>query len=307
MIDQKKIEQFYDCVDESVKYMYENLRFDYLTGLIETCNNILEQDVLQKNLDDEQVEFLEKLYKKIPDANVEEVRLAMQYLVLNAFKEVRLKNGDLTPDTIAYFMSYICGKLVKKENPIILDPLVGSANLLTCVANNLGSNNIFGMDNNDVMIKIAKIVCNMQDYDAQLMYGDTLESQYCDFDLLVSDVPEYEFDGLYFPFEFVSYHIDSLKDDGYMVLSVPVDFLLRNDSKVYRDKINEKMTMIGMIELPNNIFKTSKVKVIIILKKKVIKLEDFLMVKINDFEDQDSMHNILNKIEEWFIKMEEKL
>ena len=163
------------------------------------------------------------------------------------------------------------------------------------------------VDNNDIMIKLAKIVCNMQDYNASLMFGDSLESQYCDFDLLVSDVPEYEFDGLYFPFEFVSYHIDSIKDDGYMVLSVPVDFLLRNDSKVYRDKINEKMTMIGLIELPNNIFKTNKIKVIIILKKKIVKLDEFLMVKIDDFEDQEGMHNILNKIEQWFIKMEEKL
>lgn len=307
MINQKKIEEFYDCIDESVKYMYENLHFDYLKGLIETCNNILEQDICQKNLDDDQIEYLENLYEKLPDANVEEIRLAMQYLILNAFKEVRLKNGDLTPDSIAYFMSYLCGKLVKVKNPVILDPLVGTANLLTCVANNLGSTNIHGMDNNDIMIKLAKIVCNMQDYNASLMFGDSLESQYCDFDLLVSDVPEYEFDGLYFPFEFVSYHIDSIKDDGYMVLSVPVDFLLRNDSKVYRDKINEKMTMIGLIELPNNIFKTNKIKVIIILKKKIVKLDEFLMVKIDDFEDQEGMHNILNKIEQWFIKMEEKL
>lgn len=307
MINQKNVEDLFDIIDESIKYMYDRLHFDYLTGLIETCNNILEQDILQKDLDDEECKYLTELYDKTPEMNVEEIRLAMQYLVLNAFKEVRLKNGDLTPDSIAYFMSYLCGKLVKSKDISLLDPLVGTGNLLTCVANNLGVENIHGIDNNDIMVKLAKIVCNMQDYDASLMFGDTLESNYVDFDLIVSDVPEYEFDGLYFPYEFITYNIESLKDGGYMVLSVPVDFLLRNDSKKYRDVINEKMTMIGLIELPNNIFKTDKVKVIIILKKKLIKLDEFLMVKINDFEDQDSMHNILNKIEDWFNKMEEKL
>lgn len=307
MVNQKNVEDLFDIIDESIKYMYERLHFDYLTGFIETCNNIIENDILQKDLDDEECNYLLGLYDKIPEMNVEEIRLAMQYLILNAFKEVRLKNGDLTPDSIAYFISYLCGKLVKNKNITLLDPLVGTANLLTCVANNLGVSSIHGIDNNDIMIKLAKIVCNMQDYDASLMFGDTLESNYIDFDLIVSDVPEYEFDGLYFPYEFIMYHMESLKDDGYMVLSVPVDFLLRSDSKKYRDIINEKMTMIGLVELPNNIFKSDKVKVIIILKKKKVKLDEFLMVKIDDFTNQDSMHNILNKIEDWFNKMEEKL
>lgn len=304
MINQEKIELMYDIIDESCNILFETKKINYLNALIESCNNIL-NGYVSGNIDDEIIEKLENLYEKLnDDFKLEEIRKALQYLILNAFKEVRYKNGDLTPDSIAFLMAYLASKLLKKKGIKIYDPLVGSANLLTAVSNFLNEDDIYGTDNNEIMIKLASIVCNMQDYDAKLTLGDTLLSSYSDMDLIVSDVPSYDDDNIYFPYEFVIKHINSLKDNGYMILLLPNAFFEHKDVKI-RDIINKDMNMIGLIELPKEFFKSDP-KSIVILEKSKRPIKEFLLVQIPNMDDSVKVNRVLNKIENWFKKMEEE-
>ncbi len=299
MIDTKNVEIFFDIINEACCFLFEKKKMNYYDALIENTNNILNQDISTEFRNDDDLVELQKIYDKLEEINfnVEEIRKAMQYLLIRCFKELKLIN-PVTPDTIGFFMAYLANKFFKKKEIAILDICLGTANLLTTIANQLDSPTLYGIDSEEMMTNIAKMNANMQNTDISIFLQNTLDSHISNMDLIVGDIPSYVENDTYFPYEAILYHKDSLKENGYMMLLVSNDFF-SYDSGFFKKAFELDMQMFGVIELPDSLFVENKKSILLIQKTKV-KKKNFLMVKIPDFNNQELMNNTLTKIEEWF-------
>ncbi len=310
-VNQDKVELIYDIIVESALVLNKSAKLRFFEGIIATCENIMSNDVLQ-DVSNEFEEELKLMYKKLDDIdfNQEEVRKSLQLAILRAFKEEKLENGAMTPDTISYIFGYIINKFYKGDDTLrIFDPLVGTGNLLSCVANSVEQDVcLVGVDNDEFMIRLAKVVCNMQDYDPELYFQESTKSTFNNIDIIVSELPSYsglEEDGLeYFPHIVVNKHLASVKPDGLMVYLIPFDFFDGNEAALLRKRITDVAHIIGLIELPESMF-AWKNKSILILRKngENTHVEEVLMAKLPSFTEIEQLRGSLIQIDMWFEKV----
>jgi len=299
-------ELFYDVLDESISKLYEVKHDNFLNLLIETGRNIIACDVLNKEATKEQREELMAIYEKLEgiDFNVEEIRKAFQMMVLRAFNELNIKNGDTTPDTIGFFVAYLINKLKPKSEKLnILDPVVGTGNLLYSVANHLDAElHLFGIDNIREVLDIASIQGDLLNYDVELFCQDTLDHPFSGMDIVVADIPDYNVEELekkYFPYLCVLQHIASLKSDGYFIGIVPNDFFEHDDDNFFKANIKKYGSVLGVLELPTNMFKSNP-KSIIIFSREALESKKCLLAELPSFNDINALNKALIKIEQWF-------
>mgnify|MGYP003297105223 FL=1 len=93
----------------------------------------------------------------------------------------------------------------KKLN--ILDPVVGSGNLLYSVANHLSCDlHLFGIDVIKELLDIASIQGDLLNYDIEMFCQDTLDHPFSGMDIVIADLPDYKVSDLeekYFPYLFL--------------------------------------------------------------------------------------------------------
>jgi len=292
MVNQEKIEEIFDIINEGCSFLYEKRKSNYLDSVLMVTVNIMDSNSI--DIEDEFLdEYMVIINKFSNQYKVEEVRKALQYVILNAFKEIRYDN-QITPDSVVVIFSYLVDKLYGKRELTILDPMIGSANLLMGIANNRENSLLYGIDNEEIMIKLAKMMGDMIE-PINLYFQDTLKVRLKNMDLIVSDVPC----DVTLTYNVIDYHLDSLVDNGYMILLVDNEFFTQiNEEK--RKRINAVSTMLGIIELPEEFFKQKR-KSIVIIKKSIEKVEKFLLAKMPNINDLEKMNNFIRKIEQWFI------
>ena len=306
MNEGSNFELFYDVLDESINKLYEIKKDRFLRLLVESGRNIVECDVLNKEATPEQKQELLAIYDKLSDVdfNVEEIRKAFQMMVLRAFKEENLKNGDITPDTIGFFIAYLINKLIPKQQALkILDPVVGTGNLLYSVANHLDCElELFGIENIKDVLDIATILGDLLNYKVEMYCQDTLDHPFSGMDVVVADLPDYnvkELDDRYFPYLCVLQHMSSLKDDGYFIGIVPNDFFEHDEDGFFKENIQKYGSVLGVLELPTNMFKSNP-KSIIIFSRVALESKKCLLVELPSFSDAAALNKALIKIEQWF-------
>lgn len=300
------LELFFDCLEESNNLLYEVFHKPYFELLEMTVQNILAGEILT-DLDDENTKKLEDIYAKIADVDftVEDVRKAMQAIVLRGFKEMRIPNGNTTPDTLGIFIAYLITKLCKDKKISILDPLCGTGNLILTIANHLDKQlSLFGCDNNVWMTKLTTMTADLLSSPIEVYLQDTFNLSLSNMDSIIFDMPHSEYDEEkkeYFPYKAILHYVNMIKDDGCMIGIVENDFFDYDKKKDFKEKLLEQMTIIGLVELPDSMF-VSKPKIIIVLQKKVMKDKKCFMVKLPSFTDVKEFNNSLMEIEAWFEK-----
>ncbi len=298
------LELFYDCVDESNNLLYEIFHRPYFELIEMTAQNILEGEVVT-DVDDENRKKLKKIYNKLKnvDFSVEDVRKAMQSIILRGFKEMNIPNGQTTPDTIGIFITYLITKLCNNKEVSIADPLCGTGNLLLTIANHLDKKvNLFACDNDLWMTKLIKIQADLLNENIDIFYQDTMSLYLNGMDTVVFDMPHsVKSDNGYFPYQAILHFADYVKDDGSMIGLVENDFFDYDKNQEFKKKLLGKMTIIGIVELPDNMFKFSKPKIVLVLRKRVENKKCF-MVKLPSFSDVKEFNESLIEIEAWFEK-----
>ena len=291
MVDQKKIEEIFDIFQECAIFLYDNLKMNYYDSIKLTARSILDKESI--DIDKELLlKFKRRINKFSEDYNVEELRKGLTYVFLNCFREMNWVN-NITPDSICYFINYLVDKFYPKKKISILDPEIGCGNLLFGVSNNRTVTALYGIDNDDRMIELSKIMGDFIE-PIRLFYQDTTTVNLENIDLIVSDL-DFNTDS----YSFIAHHLDTLKNDGYMILIMNNDFFTNIDMEK-KKIIDSKGSMVGIIELPDSFFKNNK-KSIVILKRNTEKVKNFLIAKMPDVNDKDAMSEFLNKIEYWFI------
>lgn len=299
------LELFYDCVDESNNILYEALHKNYFELIELTANNILAGEIVC-DVEPDVEEKLQAVYDKIADVDfsVEDVRKAMQSIILRGFKEMRIPNGNTTPDTLGILAAYLVTKLTDKKSISMLDPLCGTGNLLFTVANYLDKElNLFACDHDLWMTKLTRINADLLSLPTEIYLQDTFNLHLANLDFVVFDMPtcEYEKDKDYFPYKSILHYADMLAHGGSMIGIVGNDFFDYDKNQSFKKELLKTMSIVGLIELPDNI-SVLKPKIILVLQKKDLKDKKCFMVKLPSFTDVKEFNSSLMEIEAWFEK-----
>lgn len=300
------LELFYDCVDESNNLLYEATHKNYFELIEMTVKNILASDVVC-DCDEETTQRLNEIYDKIVDVDfsVEDVRKAMQAIILKGLKEMRMPNGNTTPDTLGIFITYLITKLTKQEKISILDPLCGTGNLLHTIANHLDKDcSLFACDHDVWMTKLTTMVSDLLSLHVEVFLQDTMNLHLKDLDFIVFDMPnvQKEESKEYFPYQAILHYASMLKENGSMIGIVSNDFFDYDKNQSFKKELMKDCSVIGLVELPDNLF-VSKPKIILVIQKKVIEdKKNCFMVKLPSFTDVKEFNNSLRDIETWFEK-----
>ena len=306
MAETSNFELFYDVLEESISKLYEIKHDRFFKLLVDTGKNIVANDVLCPEATIEQKNEIMQIYEKLSDVsfNVEEIRKAFQMMVLRALNEENLKNGDITPDTIGFFVGYLINKLIPNAKKLnILDPVVGTGNFLYSVANHLDCElHLFGIDVIKELLDIASIQGDLLNYNVEMFCQDTLDHPFSGMDIVVADLPDYkvpELEDKYFPYLCVLQHMASLKENGYFIGVVPNDFFEHDDDNFFKANIKKYGSVLGVLELPKNMFKSNP-KSIIIFSRVALESKKCLLVELPSFSDAGALNKSLLQIEQWF-------
>ena len=300
------LELFYDVLDESNNFLYEVFHKPYFELLEMTVRNLLAGEVVCEFEDDEKEEELQEIYDKIKDVDfsVEDVRKAMQSIVLRGFKEMRIPNGNTTPDTLGILAAYLITKVHKAKEISILDPLCGTGNLLFTVANYLEMNTkLYAVYSNEWMTKITALTADLLDYPVEVFYQDTMSLSLSGMDSIIFDMPHEEYqDEKYFPYDAILHFASELKEDGSMIAIVENDFFDYDSKQEFKKELFKTMSILGIIELPDSMFNAGRPKLVLVLQKRLLKDAKCFMVKLPNFDDVEDFNNALRDIEAWFEK-----
>jgi site-specific DNA-methyltransferase (adenine-specific) len=317
------VEKLYTLFNETAVILQEEYPYTYLEALADTGENLFEGAVLQEDLSELSSRKLEKKYHEInlEEYTNEEIRKAYQLVILKGMKESAQPNHQMTPDSVGILLGYLVQKFIKGNSVTILDPAVGTGNLLTAVLNNqIGEDNsAIGIDVDDLLIKLAYVNANLQKHPIQLFNQDSLEPLFVDpVDVVVSDLPI----GYYpndirandFQLKATSGHsyahhllmeqsVKHVKEGGYLFFIVPNGLFESEEAPKLREYFKDNVIVQGLMQLPLNMFNNKNAaKSILILQKKGENInppKEALLVNLPSLSSAQAMDKILTQIQEW--------
>ncbi|CUB10494.1 N-6 DNA Methylase [Bacillus cereus] len=320
------VETLFSIFDSSAVVLRKELDVTYLEALVETGDNLFEGAILQEELSESAIERLNREYSKFNEETYkgEEIRKAFQLAILKGMKEGVQANHEMTPDAVGMFMSYLFHKFMKGQNEItVLDPAIGTGNLMTTVFNSAQENitmSGFGVEVDEVLIKLALVNANLQKHAIEFFHQDGLAPLYIDpVDAVVSDLPvgyypneigasEYKLkadEGMSYAHHlFIEQSVKHTKEGGYLFFLVP-NFIFESDqAPKLHAFIKETCFIQGLLQLPVSMFKNEKnAKSIFVLQKKgpsVTMPKQALLVELPKFSNMKAMEDIMDQLNTWF-------
>lgn len=319
------VDQIFTVLDDTATAIQEELMCSYLEAVAETGENLFQDSILQEELSELTQKRLEKEYKKIVIEALpkETIRKAFQLAVLKGMREATQPHHQMTPDTVGLFAGYLASKLLgNKPAATVLDPAVGSGNLLMAVLNQLGKvkTDSIGIDVDDLLIKLAYVSANLQQHPIRLYNQDSLETLFIEpADLAVCDLPigYYPNDDNAANFNlraetghsfahhlFIEQSIRHVKDGGYLIFLIPNNLFEGPAAQKLHDYIKETSFIQGLLQLPVSMFKNEQsAKSLFILQKKGAGAEmpkQALLANLPSFSNREAMQRMIVQIDEWF-------
>ncbi|CAM3967614.1 DNA methylase [Bacillus luti] len=320
------VETLFSIFDSSAVVLRKELDVTYLEALVETGDNLFEGAILQEELSESAIERLNREYSTFNEETYkgEEIRKAFQLAILKGMKEGVQANHEMTPDAVGMFMSYLFHKFMQGQNEItVLDPAIGTGNLMTTVFNSAKEGltmSGFGVEVDEVLIKLALVNANLQKHAIEFFHQDGLAPLYIDpVDAVVSDLPigyypneigasEYKLkadEGMSYAHHlFIEQSVKHTKEGGYLFFLVP-NFIFESDqAPKLHAFIKETCFIQGLLQLPVSMFKNEKnAKSIFVLQKKgqgVTIPKQALLVELPKFSNMKAMENIMDQLNTWF-------
>ncbi|BCB39706.1 adenine-specific methyltransferase [Bacillus cereus] len=320
------VETLFSIFDSSAVVLRKELDVTYLEALVETGDNLFEGAILQEELSESAIERLNREYSTFNEETYkgEEIRKAFQLAILKGMKEGVQANHEMTPDAVGLFMSYLFHKFMQGQNEIaVLDPAIGTGNLMTTVFNSAKEGltmSGFGVEVDEVLIKLALVNANLQKHAIEFFHQDGLAPLYIDpVDAVISDLPigyypneigasEYKLkadEGMSYAHHlFIEQSVKHTKEGGYLFFLVP-NFIFESDqAPKLHAFIKETCFIQGLLQLPVSMFKNEKnAKSIFVLQKKgpsVTMPKQALLVELPKFSNMKAMEDIMDQLNTWF-------
>ncbi|MGC4376091.1 class I SAM-dependent methyltransferase [Fictibacillus sp. Mic-4] len=319
-----KVEQLFTVLDKTTEKIKNDLDLTYLDALAESGENLVCNEISER-LSPLVKQYVEQKYHSVQldQLSREEIRKAFQLAVLKGMKEAIQPHHAMTPDSVGIFASYLAGKLVEERSELtVLDPAVGSGNLLTTVLNQLPmkKQQSYGVEIDDTLLRLASVICNLQKHYVEFYHQDSIRPLYVDpVDLVVSDLPVgyYPDDDVAKSFAvhsekghtfahhlLIEQSINYLKESGFGVLLIPNSLFTSEQAPLLQAFLKENAVILGVVQLPLSLFKQeSQAKSILLLQKngpKTKKPKQALLVELPSFSKKDALRGVMKQMDEWF-------
>ncbi|MGE8206317.1 class I SAM-dependent methyltransferase [Heyndrickxia sp. NPDC080065] len=319
------METIFNVLNETSLILKDELNCTYLEALSETGENLFHGDIIQDELSELTKKRLKKQYERINLSafSKEEVRKSYQLAILKGMRDNVQSNHQMTPDSIGLVMSYLIKKFTDKAEAFsLLDPAVGTGNLLTTILNQIDDKEItsYGVDIDDLLIKLAYIGANLQSQPIQFFNQDSLEHLFIDpVDVVVGDLPvgfypndlgsqkyilKSEKGHSYAHHLFIEQSLKHTKSGGYLFFLIPNGLFESEEAPKLQRFLSEHVYIQGVLQLPESMFKNpNAAKSILILQKKGDEIKgpkQVLMAKLPTLSHQQAMEAMIAKIEKWF-------
>lgn len=278
----------------------------YLEAVIEAC---------QKWIAGEQVPTVTEEITK------EEIRRGIQLAVLQGMQKEAQAHHQMTPDSIGILMGYFVTKLIKDKQEItILDPAVGTGNLLYTVMNTLDIKvEASAVEIDDVLVRLAAVTAELLEQPVYFLIQDSLRPLLIDpVDVVVSDLPigYYPDDDnganyrlmpaeghAYAHHLFIEQSLNHMKPGGLGVFVVPSGLFESEQSPQLHSFLKSHAIIRAVIQLPETIFKNkAHEKSILIVQKQYeekVATPEVLLAKVPTMTNKEAMGRFIEKFEEW--------
>ncbi|EKN65097.1 N-6 DNA methylase [Neobacillus bataviensis LMG 21833] len=317
------VEQLFTLFNETAVILQEELSCSYLEALAETGENLFQGAILQDELSELTLKRLKKVYEEthLVKYSNEDIRKAYQLVILKGMKENVQPNHQMTPDSIGMLMGYLVERFVKQPAFRLLDPAVGTGNLVTTVLNHVHKEiTAIGAEVDDILIKLAYVNANLQEHPVEFFNQDSLEPLFIDpVDAVIADLPigyypndiraaDYQLKaskGHSFSHHlFIEQSVKHTKPGGYLFFLIPNGLFESEQAPQLHEFIKENVIIQGLLQLPPTMFKNKQsAKSILVLQKKgegVQPPKEALLVNLPSLSNAVAMDKILTKIEKWF-------
>ncbi|MGM7702330.1 class I SAM-dependent methyltransferase [Pseudalkalibacillus sp. Hm43] len=323
MPDFQKIESFYRLLHETATILSEKEQVTYLEGLVQTGENLVQGGIPDRF--DEQTKN-DLLYKyqslSLDDLSKEEIRKGYQLAILKGMQDGVQSHHAMTPDAVALFVGYLVEKTMgKKERITMLDPAIGTGNLVAAILNQIKKPVFsYGSEVDETLIKLAYANLNAQEHDIQLYHQDSLRSLMIDpVDVVVTDLPvgyypddvtasQYKLKSdsghSYAHHLMIEQALNHTKEGGFLFFLIPNFLFTSDEAKKLNSFLKEEAVIHGMLQLPLSMFKKEEqAKSIFFLQKKgegVTAPKEALMAELPSFSEPKALQGIMAKIDQWF-------
>jgi site-specific DNA-methyltransferase (adenine-specific) len=312
-----KVDLFFDLFDEAAMLLVTGQGIDYLEAINRTaqmfCNN--EADA---KADPETQKRLEEILNvaAAEDFLKEEIRLALELLLIKGFKAENQRLDLMTPDTVNYLISRVVNRKfsdIGNKQLTILDTALGTGNQLQAIANNLSDETtLVGIEKEDLLVKLAASSAELQNNEIRIYFQDALVPVYDLADLVIGDLDSYQYSDVpavahplydqgvrYFPYLVIASRLVNLKDNGYFIYVIENDFFSQAKVDVFRSYLKDQATLMGLMVLPPSMFKSGAVgKSILIGKKASLRSWNMTVLQLTSLS-QDQIPALFQKIDKF--------
>ncbi len=305
----EKIEQLFTFIDGEAGRFVESENVTYLDGVLEALNNWISGE-------------------KIPEGEWDrnDIRKGIQLALLKGMRESAQVNHQMTPDSLGLIVGYLVDQffedtLAENKTITMLDPAIGTGNLLLTVMNLIGDKVTgAGVEMDDLLIQIAAVSADLQQQPVALYHQNALMPLLIDpVDAVVCDVPvgyypdeeyankHYEIhaeEGMTYAHHlFIEKAMNQLREGGYGFFLVPSNIFESEQARHLFAYVKANTWIQAVIQLPSNLFKKQQLsKSIFVLQKKgenVKPVKDVLLAKVPTLSNPDALEQFFARVRKW--------
>lgn len=298
------MEKIFYFIDNHATNIQKEQDLSYLESLLETTETWLDGHI-----------------KPAEEAGKEDVRKAIQLAVLKGMKEHVQPHHQMTPDALGLLMGYLVELFLKDQKATIMDPALGTGNLLLTVMNYLDGQMMgVGVEIDDLLIRLAASAADLVEQPVTFYRQDALQPLLIDpVDAVIADLPvgyypdeetasEYDLkaeEGMSYAHHlFIEQALKHTVDGGYLFFVIPKALFESPQSGQLHLFLKKHAHIQSVMELPNTLFKNSAyAKGILILQKKkegVKAPKEVLLAVVPNMSKPEPMAKFFSQVSGWF-------
>lgn len=333
----KNITEIYPKFQDAVEVLQKALNISFSSALTETFDN-LENNKIKVEEGAPDKETVATLTEKYRELNYEDMPKSAKVevftlLTLKAINEDGRNYTQMpTPSIIATVIALIWQKIVPQGKKEVVDPAIGTGNLLYSVIRQLIQENhsknnyeLFGIDNDEALLDLADVGAHLDGFKINLYRQDALDPWMIPpADVILSDIPVgyYPLDNNAKKFEnhakqghsfahvlFIEQIINNMKKNGFAFLVVPKLLFTSESASDFMGWLAKKVNIQAIVELPNDMFASQvQQKSILVLQNHgdQAKPREVLVAKLASLKDPKSLVEFNMKLNDWYQKGDNK-
>ena len=331
-MSEKDMQSYFDKLDQANSLLKDALKVESIDSLAETLTNISDGKVYVENgyPDKDTVEKLEGIYQELKDLNLTPAQLkqAITVSIIKSQKEDKAEvNKLMTPDAIGLIASLIAYEVLNVQNKRdvnIVDPTVGTGNLLIEVIEQLNMTDKFNinaaaLDNDDTLVALTKAFSEVLNLNIDAYHQDSVaEWDITDIDMAVADLPVgyYPVDENAAKFKTKSdeghsyaHHLlieqtmNNLNDGGLGIFIVPSQIFQTDQAKKLSEWMVSSVYLQAVLDLPATLFASKEAqKAIVVLQKhggNAKQVGNVLMGTIPDTNNPKLFEGFKDQLQDW--------